>query len=335
MQTRLALSASLCVLCLAIDGWAQPATATASGSATTSDAPAVTPREVARTKFARGNDLFDEGRFDDALAEFRSSYEIFASPNSRLMIARALVALGRRAEAYVELGKVIEEAAAGGDPYARAGETAEAEREALEPEIGRVKVTLSGAPEGTVVRRVGGEHAIPDPSAPIVVDPGDHRFVARAPDGREAEATVTVAPGATAEAHIDLEPPAPDVEPEPVAVTIDEARAVPLRTWSYVAGGVGAAGLITFGVFGAMTTSRFSSLQRACPGGQCPPDKQSDIDAGRTFQTVANVGLVVGVVGVAAGATLFVLSLPGHEETGGRELQLAAGRGSVRLRGSF
>ena len=82
-----------------------------------------------------------------------------------------------------------------------------------------------------------------------------------------------------------------------------------LRPYAYVAGGVGVAGLALFTVFGLMDNSTYSDLQGACPHNVCPPGKQSEVDSGRTQQTVANVGLVVGAVGVAAGATLFVLSL--------------------------
>lgn len=83
-----------------------------------------------------------------------------------------------------------------------------------------------------------------------------------------------------------------------------------MRTWAYVAGGVGAGGLVTFAVFGVLARSTYNDLQNQCSGGPCPPDKAGEIASGRTAQTVANVGLVLGVLGAGAGATLFVLSRP-------------------------
>jgi hypothetical protein len=77
-----------------------------------------------------------------------------------------------------------------------------------------------------------------------------------------------------------------------------------------VAGGVGAAGLVTFAVAGLMAHSTYDDLNSACKGGPCPPDKSGEISSGKTQQAIANVGLVVGLAGVATGATLFVLSLP-------------------------
>jgi hypothetical protein len=87
-----------------------------------------------------------------------------------------------------------------------------------------------------------------------------------------------------------------------------------LRPYAYVAGGVGVAGLATFAIFGLMANSTFSDLQKACPPAQggCPPgaNKSGEISSGQTQQTVANIGLVAGLVGAAAGVTLFILSMP-------------------------
>jgi hypothetical protein len=83
-----------------------------------------------------------------------------------------------------------------------------------------------------------------------------------------------------------------------------------LRTYAYIAGGVGAAGLITFGVFGAMASSRYSTVKDECGARPCPESKRDLVEGGQTFQTVANIGLVVGIIGAGAGVTLFLLSKP-------------------------
>ena len=64
-----------------------------------------------------------------------------------------------------------------------------------------------------------------------------------------------------------------------------------------------------------MEKSTYSTLQSSCPGNACPPDKAADISSGKTQQLLANVGLGVGIAGVAVGATLFVLSLGGNSST--------------------
>jgi hypothetical protein len=79
---------------------------------------------------------------------------------------------------------------------------------------------------------------------------------------------------------------------------------------AYVAGGIGVVGLATFGIFGLLNSSTYSDLQSSCPNNVCPPGKAEDISNGRTQQTIANVGLIVGAVGLVAGVTLFVLGTP-------------------------
>jgi hypothetical protein len=102
-----------------------------------------------------------------------------------------------------------------------------------------------------------------------------------------------------------------------------------LRPFAYVAGGVGVAGLATFAIFGLMSNSTFSDLQSACPSshGGCSPSagKSDEISSGQTQQLVANIGLVAGLVGVAAGATLFILSMPPKSPVANAALVVAPG----------
>ncbi len=60
-----------------------------------------------------------------------------------------------------------------------------------------------------------------------------------------------------------------------------------------------------------MSNSTYSDLQAQCHG-PCSSGagNQDEINRGKTEQTVADVGLVVGLVGAAAAVTLFVMSLP-------------------------
>ena len=63
-------------------------------------------------------------------------------------------------------------------------------------------------------------------------------------------------------------------------------------------------------------------------------------DPGRTYQTLANGGLVIGAVGVASGAGLFVYSLMQEPSDAGdtpvaSSLQLGVGPGALGLSGRF
>ena len=87
-----------------------------------------------------------------------------------------------------------------------------------------------------------------------------------------------------------------------------------LRPWAYVAGGVGVAGLAVFTIAGLVSQSTYSDLEDSCGNGPCSSQDDIDkIDSGRSQQTIANVGLVVGLLGIGAGVTLFVLSLGGNK----------------------
>ena len=59
--------------------------------------------------FLRGKDFLGKKDYEHALAEFRASHDIVASPNTRLEIARCLRAMGKVVEAYAELGRTTVE----------------------------------------------------------------------------------------------------------------------------------------------------------------------------------------------------------------------------------
>src|SRR5258708_7249627 len=150
---------------------------------------------------------------------------------------------------------------------------------------------------------------------PHPVAPGSTGRVVDTPAHQPIRRTVTVAAGEKISLSIDAQsgereggPPPPVVAaPAPVP---DRKNLTSLRPWAYVGAGVGAAGLLSFALFGALARSDYDDLQAACGGGPCPASKQDEIASGRTKQTIANVSLVFGILGAAAGATLFVLSMP-------------------------
>jgi len=73
-------------------------------------------------------------------------------------------------------------------------------------------------------------------------------------------------------------------------------------------------------------------LKNTCPSG-CPSGKQNEVDSGILQQTIANIGLGVGIVGVAAGATMFLLSNSSSSQHTGAALVVAPGY--IGMRGSL
>ena len=278
--------------------------------------------------------------YDQALVEFRSSHDIVASPNTRLEIARCLLAMSKLVAAYAELGRTAVEAKelkAEDNRYQRTYDAATDERNALGPKLGFVTLTIQSPSDGTRVT-VGGEEirraAWTEP-APVLA--GTTEVVVITPGHADVTRSVTLAAGGSTALTVDAqsgasESPAPVAATEPLPVE-NPGHPVPLRTWAYVAAGVGVAGMATFAISGALAHSAYDDLQTSCGGGPCPPSRADDISSGKTKQTVANVGLAVGIVGFAAGTTLFVLSL--EKKTDGPAAAVVVSPSWIGLRGTL
>jgi hypothetical protein len=297
---------------------------TASGAPRAGDS----AKEVAQKVYVQGVDHYKAGRLLEALAAFRASYDMVPSPNSHLMIARSLREHGELVEAYSELGKVVLEAdaaAASDAKYQSAAQASRSERAKLRARLTLVTIFVKEPPED--LRVTVGDRAIDKASwgRPVPVLPG--ALVARATaSGRpEQRQDVAAVPGGDVVVTFDF-----TARPEPIvargiAQSVDSGPFPPGngipdiprqpsrppppprdRTWAYVSFGVGAAGLATFIVAGAINQSTFNSLHDQCPGGRCAPSLASDVEKGRRAQTIANVGFGVAVVGATVGTILWV-----------------------------
>lgn len=305
-------------------------------------------REQAQARFSRGKTLYEAGKFDDAAAEFNASNEIVASPNTRLYYARALREGGHTVQAYVELGRTAVEArehAKEDGRYEKAAETADAERNALKPKLGFVLVHVDHATDDTKLT-VGGEdirRAGWAEPAPVV--PGTTEIVVETPGQAPVRQSVNVQQGKTDEITIDAaQNGALPASSSPSNATTADANAsasptgfdrTKLRPYAYIAGGVGAAGLVTFVVAGVLANGTYSDLQQKCGTSACPPAQSSEISRGKTEQTIANVGLVLGVVGLGVGVTLYVLSIPKSNGTTAATISPVLSPSWSGIRGTF
>jgi len=322
-----------------------PAIASAVGVAPGSATPV--QREQAQSKFMKGKDLFGQKKYPQALAEFQASHEIVASPNARLFIARTLREMGKLVEAYVEFGRTeieAKELAPQDSRYQKTAESALTERKEIEPKLAFVTVTIKGAADTTSLKIAGEEVKRAGWNEPAPIVPGSAEVVIETPGKPTVRRMVTLAAGEKTAVDVDATtgeakggtPVGPEV---PTPVKAPEAPVTPdtgdhdYRTYAYVAGGIGAAGLITFGVFGALAANRYSSIKDECGGKPCPESKRSDVEGGKTQQTIANIGLVIGIIGVGTGVTLFLLSKPKKPSEG--VTQAVIGPSFVGLSGTF
>ena len=295
-------------------------------------------REQAQSLFKKGRKFYQRKQYEEALAEFRASHDIVASPNTRLLIARCLRESGKIVAAYVEFGRTEVEAKemVDSDPrYRRAARSAEAERKTLASQLGFVRISIINQEPSTSLRVAGESIKRAAWSEPVPVMPGDVEILAETPGYLPASTSVTVEAGEPIEVTIDARAnPIPEKPESATHVDVDVA-AEPrddkgtLRPYAYVAGGIGVAGVATFAIAGLMAKSDYDTLEEEC-GGPCPASRQDDIDAGRRKQTIANVGLAIGVVGLAAGTTLYLMS---DDEPGGAEAGLVVSPGWLGVRG--
>jgi hypothetical protein len=320
--------------------------ATASGVGPADASPA--QKTDAMVHFTAGKQAIEQKNWEKAALELRASLDVVNSPNARLVLARSLRDSGNLGDAWTEYGRTIGDAtklAATEDRYAKTAEAASSERAELEPKLAFVVVTVAHAPPDATLKAAGRTVPPDESGGPIVVPAGAVDVVLTDASGKElGRLTVSAALGQKTAVLLDAQPlPKPTPTPEPAANekrdeahVVDASAAVTggsrLRPYSYVVGGIGVAGLALFAVYGLIDNSTYSDLQSSCPHNACPPSKQSEIDAGRTQQTVANVSLIVGGVGVAAGVTLFVLSLSPKSAT---STGLVLAPGYLGLRGSL
>jgi hypothetical protein len=94
------------------------------------------------------------------------------------------------------------------------------------------------------------------------------------------------------------------------------------------------AGLTVFTVAGLSAKSVHDDLEADCPNGCDDGAHRDDASRGKTLQTTANVGLIVGVLGAAGGATLLFLGRPASPEASA-SVSVAPGGGVLSYRGRF
>ncbi len=266
----------------------------------------------ARKLFKEAQEHFDGARYEQALEIARKLHADTQSPNARLYVARSLKGLGRFDEAYEEMSLTLDDAAAKADAepkYIATRDAAAAELALLKQKIGKVIVAIVEPPPGVVVKVNGNAIAADRIGTPLAVLPGDSVIVVEADGYTRYERTVQIGAGNTSTVAVRLTRPESDTPaPTPAPVAPEPAPSGGLsKTWGYVGLGVGAVGLTTFTIFALSAKSTHDQLEEDC-GGRCTDPKfQDDVDSGKRSQTIANIGLGVGAVGVAAGVTILLL----------------------------
>lgn len=316
--------------------------------------------EEARAHFSAGVSFLqdpDGARYEDAYREFSAAYA--ASPSWKILgnLGISAMKLERDGEAIDAFSKYLSQ---GGKELDR-DERAQVERDLKTLQSGVVYLTLTFEPQGgtliderfpqsggAVVNRFGAVAG----SLKLGVHPGHHRLTVDLA-GYDKSVWELDAVARQEQTHVFTLTQTAQAAPPPVVVAPAAASTAPppaaeasegvngLRIASYVAFGVGAVGLGIGSVFALTAHGNYSDANDMCPSFPCQLTSEEAAKReqlgkdGDSAKTVSLVGFIVGGVGVATGATLFIVSSGGKKTQQGLRVSPTVGLGSVGLKGSF
>jgi len=285
-------------------------------------------RATARVLGQQGQAAFDAKDYKKSEDAFRRADGLFHAPTLSLGMARAQAAEGKFVEAWENYNRVLLEGVTSSPAFAKALGDAKAEIGAIEGRRSRLTIAVTGSelPRVSLDERSLKSEAL---GIALFVDPGSHTVLATADgfnpetrsivvaEGKSETVSIVLQPAAVAQRAAPASPPAVALAPppgQPAAASTGtggaETTAAPNRVPSFVAFGVGGAGLITGVIAGIVAVGKHGDLQTACASnGSCGPTQQSSIDSYHSVALVSTVGFVVAGVGAAAGVVLW-LALP-------------------------
>jgi hypothetical protein len=269
---------------------------------------------TAQVQFDYGLAEMEAGRYETGCAALAESYRLDPHPGVLFTLAECENRWGKIAsalthyDAYLDL---FEHMSAEQRALQRGRDKISAsQRERLRSEVPELTLALpADAPPGTVVTRDGTTLGAPSLGVALPVDPGEHLVVARTPDGVLHETRFAMARGEHLSVTAAVKERAPEGPLAPPA-----ARAVPtttgdtLGTAAWLAGGVGAVGLLVGSIAGGLVLGEKSIMDAHCrPDDTCDAVGLSASNRAKTAGIVSDVGFVVGAAGVAAALLLFVV----------------------------
>jgi len=287
-------------------------------------------------------------QYKEAVDKFQQSYDIVASPNSRLMLGRALVKVNRLLDAYKEFeatAALATELAARQPKYQK---TADAARKELDDV--RVELAFITVIPGTEVSIGGRKLSDADWGKPIAVNPGRVNVEITATDGRVRKKRMRLEPGVTRVLTADLTTTAATTSSnDEEAAKERESRhedssssssssgsGLNRRTVGYVTGAVGVVGVGAFVGFQLAANAIFGDPKEHCVGNQCKASAVDNAQIKGRYEGFSYASLALGVVGLGVGAYLIFTdhSSSGSDSAPG-STALQIGPGSLALTRTF
>lgn len=271
-------------------------------------------RATAEALFRAGREAAEHGDFATACARFNESNRLDPAPGTVFNLGDCNEKIGKLASAWQRYQEVIQKLPPS-DPRVTVAQQHSA---ALEARVPHLTLRLGpGASSDASVSRDGVELGRASFGLPLPVDPGDHTVTVSAPGRAEKRYSVSLREGESRDLAVEPGAPLPVAHvASPTSTTPARDRGTDdgsgMRTAGYVALGVGAAGIVTSLITGAMVISRKNVVDNHCQNQHCDQQGLDAADAGRTLSTVSTVSFIVGAVGVGGGLTLILTHGP-HE----------------------
>ena len=292
-----------------------------------------------------GDAKFRAGDYVGALNDYRGADTIMGVPTTTIEVARTLEVLGRLLEARDTYRRIVaRQPATNNEPsaFAAARERARQRLPALMARIPKLIIDVTPA-SADVVITVDGKTV--DTSAPIEVDPGEHRIAATHPTMTAETQTVDVVEGTEQNVRFQLianQPPAPvnvtdsaSTPPSP-SRQADNADSTtwPIVMWTGF--GVAVAGTALGAMTGALSLSKASEFEeQRLDNGKYPSSAESLQDESISLAHVSTIGFVVAGLGAAAGVVGLTMSLQDDHEDSIARMNLVVSPTRVSLTGSF
>jgi len=266
-----------------------------------------TQMTLAESLFAEGRDLLKAGQYDLACAKLAESYRLDPATGTLLNLAACHEAQGRLATAWAEFREALMQA--NRDRRPDRVEAASARIDALAPRIPKLSLQMAeGAAAGIEVEvdrvRVG-------PAAwgtELPLDPGEHVIVARAPGCRSFEVKISLQPGDHHQMRIPRLQPDRGERPAAASAAVGASDPDAHRSERVAGYWIGASGLLALAVgswFGvAAVVDKKNSDAKCNP--VCTDEAVRLNDDAKRNARIADIGIGLGVVGVAAGSYLIL-----------------------------
>jgi len=293
------------------------------------------------SQFEQAVRLFKAGDYVKSLTRFMSLTGRTPSPNVQLYIGYCHVRLDHPVEAHQAFSLVLWQIEKlGGTEYETTRSAAEEQLMALAPKLSQLTISLVRSPPYAAVRLDGLPVEASRLGSPMALEPGIHVVEVTAPDADAIVQSVAIEKGGKKTVVLMLparvETPSLSTRSNERASVSGDADSSRYSMYAWAAAGLGVTGWGLFTVGGLRAKSTYADLQEQCASRCSDATHRQAVADGQAWQTVANIGLAVGIVGTVSAATLFGIgSVSGADQPTTARLRLGSSFGQVSYEGRF